>query len=110
MACAAAAARVASEVTSRGTTVSRFSYEDDEEEEVVVVVGGGGERLARSRALTPSGSWRAVARMGRVVRCRRCRVRVKPMPRLEGVTKAHGWDILVLMYCMLSTESCCICR
>lgn len=60
---------------------SRFGEEEEE------------ERESRRRRLTSSGSLRAVARMGSVVRWRRWRVRAKPMPRLEGVINIHGRDI-----------------
>lgn len=38
----------------------------------------------------PSNLPRVVATMGRVVVRRRCRVRVSPIPRFAGDTRAHG--------------------
>lgn len=93
---------VASSVTSRGRTWSlsegEGEDEDDDEDDAVLLCTSGGSRSARRLFLMASWFVHEVARMGSVVVRRRWRVRAWPMPRLEGVTRIQGRDIVLVIY------------
>lgn len=57
-------------------------------------------------AFVVSASWRVVARMGRVVVRRRWRVRVRPMPLLEGHMNIQGEDIFFAVFHVAFWDGC----
>lgn len=69
------------------------------ERRALAAAGDEGRRSRRREDLVVDGSPRVVARMGRAVVRRRCRVRAWPMPRLEEQMNIQGVVGMLVVVC-----------